>query len=186
MKPTLKLTLFIAFISFFSPQRSFAIVERDTVPTVQKRLPTPEEVLKSDLSAAFGVGLIFLIPTTLLSLTFKGITSTVVLSIVKGAAVTSLGITVFAFIAFFVFLNKLKKKNYTTKRSKFWDTVLSSLVLGIGLVSLLPLFYFMLPSMSGLTVLLKSLNAFVGLILGIVGYVLLKNRKLQNSEGSKN
>lgn len=185
MKPTLKLTLFITFISLFSPQQSFAIAERDTVPTVQMVTRTPEESLKSNLGAAFGVGLVFLIPTTLLSLTFKGITSTVVLSIVKGAAVTSMGISVLAFIAFFVYLRKLKKKNYTTKRFKFWDTVLSSLVLGIGLVSLLPLFYFMLPSMSGLTVLLKALNAFVGIILGITGYLLLKNKKLQNTEGSK-
>ena len=185
MKPTLKLTLFIAFISFFSPQRSFAIVERDTVPTVQKKKITPEEDMKSNLGASIGVGLVFLIPTTLLSLTFKGITSAVVLSIVKGAAATSLGISIFAFIAFFVFLRKLKKKNYTTKRSKFRDTVLSSLVLGIGLVSFLPLFYFMLPSMAGITVLLKALNAFVGIVLGIVGYQLLKNRKLQKTEGSK-
>ena len=179
MKPTLKLTLFIAFISLFSPERSYAIVERDTIPAIQKVTRTPEESMKSEAKSSLGVGLVFLIPTTLLTLTFKGISKAVVLSLIKGAAAASLGISLICFTAFFIFLKKLKKKNFTINRFKFWERLSVVVILCIGLISLLPLFYLSLPTLVS-SFLLKTLNLFSGLLFSALGITFLFKKKYQS------
>ena len=177
MKPTLKLTLFIAFISLFSPQRSFAIAERDTVPTVQKVTRTPEESLKSSKKSAIALGLVFLVPTTLLASTFNGFKKALVFSLVKGAAAASLGLVLICLVSFFVYLIKLKKKDYTMKRYKFWERLMVVVILGIGLISFLPVLYFSLPTMGGLTILLKAFNFLSGLLFSAMGISFLFNKK---------
>ena len=179
MKPTLKLTLFIAFISFFSPQQSFAIAERDTVPTVQKKKLTPEESLKNSKKSAIGGSIFFLIQTTLLGLASKGITNPLVLALVKSAGIASLVITLLAIVSYFMYRRLLKKKCYDNvetdrgKSGKRWDLILSIMILLIGLISCLPLFFIPAFSVYGFGFTVKILNFLFGLLLIFLGIKLI-------------
>lgn len=184
----LKLNLILSFFIVCFSVKNQAMIEprimmRDTIQP--KLIDDGDEVcakeVRASAKAALGGAGIFLIPTALLSSTFlisKSVfKSALVLSLVKGAALASSLFVLGALITFFALKRRLKKKNWDRRSTPIIDKILSLGVASIGLISVLSVFFFSIPTLVGLGFLLKLLNIIVGGFMVVMGVSLLPNDK---------
>ncbi len=178
---SLKLLFVFSLLFLFSSNTAYAVIEpklfvKDTIIGTQDDSICIKEINKTAKSALY-VGTVFLAPASFLSSTFlifKNVFSnSLVLNLVKSATIASLGIFLLGIISYFIYKHKLKTRSYNQKRYPFWEKIMSTVVLSIGLVSMLSVFFFSFKTLIGLGFILKVLNFFTGLLLTILGIALL-------------